>query len=368
MAAEPNAELINQAAQDAVLRELKISASHASAFALHTPPLEPDAILSSSTTAVSSRLRSTTSVEELKASARAVRPAASVSGAATKCGDAIGQPRKGTGPVRADSIVEMDEDPANEDVQYVSSRIGGYRDHPTSSSQPSRGTKRGAGRTPVDRSSSGATRAHLEVPTPSLARSTSTTSMQSTATDIDDRAHKRRPVKAVPSPAPIRAEARPYHREMPTSDAEPLTPSRNGLNVEKVEQTVIIQTETKTKTTIRPVQSQSQSQISPRNGSELTRPTPSPQGTPLSKLKFSIARKSPPTDEVTIVPAAPELARTKGSSREGTLARAGTGAVELKQREKEEKEKKVSSPRFGSRFLYRLGATGKLAISRSPSQ
>jgi hypothetical protein len=346
----------HQAAQDAVLRELKISASHASLFALHTPPLEADVPLASSNTAVSSRLRPTTSVEELKASARSSPPNPSSTGAAPKCGDAVGQPRKGTGPVRPDSIIEMNEEPAEQqDVQYISSRIA-YREHPTSSSQPSRGTKRGAGRSPVDRSSSGASRSQLEVPTPSLARSTSTTSMQSTATDIDDRAHKRRPVKAVPSPTQIRAEPRAYHREIHAPEPEPLTPSRNGLNVRKVEQTVLI--ETMTKTTIRPAQSPS------RNGSEMIRPPTSAPATPLSKLMF-IARKSPPTEEVTLVPAAPELARTKASSKEGTLARAGIADPRDKKEEKKE-EKKVSSPRFGSRFLSRLGATGKLPTPEGP--
>jgi hypothetical protein len=71
-------------------------------------------------------------------------------------------------------------------------------------------------------------------------------------------------------------------------------------------------------------------------------------------------RKSPPAEDVVVVPAAPELARTKPSSREGTLTRAGH--VETREREKEikaekEKEKKVASPpRFGARLLSRFGA------------
>jgi hypothetical protein len=310
-----------------------------SAFALHTPPLEIEP-LSSSTTAVSSQPQAEPSVESLKASARSSRQPATVS----KCGDAVGQPRKGTGPVRPASIVEADEEEEQE-VQHISTRIG-YREPLTaSSSQPSRGTKRGATRIPVDRTPS-STRT-LEIPS-TLARSTSTASMQSTTTDIDDRAHKRRPVK---TPSPMRGEARAYHHEI--SDNEPLTPSRK-VNVVVIEEVQLI--ETKMKST-RPQ----------RNGSEMVRPvttTTSSPGTPLSKLKFGITRKSPPAEEVSVIPAAPELARTKGSSREGTLARAG-GQGELekeRQREKKEKEKEkmMSPPRFGARLLSRLGATGTL--------
>jgi hypothetical protein len=307
-----------------------------SAFALHTPPLEIEP-LSSSTTAVSSQLRPEPSVESLKASARSSRQPATVS----KCGDAVGQPRKGTGPVRPTSIVEADEEEEQE-VQHISTRIG-YREPLTaSSSQPSRGTKRGATRIPVDRTPS-STRT-LEIPS-TLARSTSTGSMQSTTTDIDDRAHKRRPVK---TPSPMRGEARAYHHE--NSDNEPLTPSRK-VNVKVIEEVQLI--ETKMKST-RPQ----------RNGSEMVRPVPtttSSPGTPLSKLKFGITRKSPPTEEVSVIPAAPELARTKRSSREGTLTRAGRDQSErqkeVKEKEKE-KEKMMSPPRFGARLLSRLGATG----------
>jgi hypothetical protein len=305
-----------------------------SAFALHTPPLEIEP-LSSSTTAVSSQLRPEPSVESLKASARSSRQTATVS----KCGDAVGQPRKGTGPVRPASIVEADEE--EQEVQHISTRIG-YREPLTaSSSQPSRGTKRGATRIPVDRTPS-STRT-LEIPS-TLARSTSTASMQSTTTDIDDRAHKRRPVK---TPSPMRGEARAYHHEM--TDNEPLTPSRK-VNVKVIEEVQLI--ETKMKST-RPQ----------RNGSEMVRPvtttpTYSP-GTPLSKLKFGISRKSPPTEEVSVIPASPELARTKGNSREGTLTRAGRDQGERQKEVKEkEKEKMMSPPRFGARLLSRLGATG----------
>jgi len=62
-----------------------------------------------------------------------------------------------------------------------------------------------------------------------------------------------------------------------------------------------------------------------------------------------------------MIPASPELARTKATSREGTLTRAGRDQGEMdkeKQREKKEKEKMVSPPRFGARLLSRLGATG----------
>jgi hypothetical protein len=150
----------------------------------------------------------------------------------------------------------------------------------------------------------------------------------------------------------MRGEARAYHHE--STDNEPLTPSRK-VNVKVIEEVQLI--ETKMKST-RPQ----------RNGSEMVRPvttttTYSP-GTPLSKLKFGITRKSPPTEEISMIPAAPELARTKGSSREGTLARAGgQGEVEKeRQREKKEKEKEkmMSPPRFGARLLSRLGATGTL--------
>jgi len=317
-----------------------------SAFALHTPPLEIEP-LSSSTTAVSSQLRADTFVESLKSSARSPRQQAPVTMPPSKSGDAVGQPRKGTGPVRPPSIVEADDE---QEVQHISTRIG-YREPLTSSSQPSRGTKRGATRIPVDRTPS-STRT-LEIPS-TLARSTSTASMQSTTTDIDDRAHKRRPVK---TPSPMR-EVRAYHHETDhepflneMTDNQPLTPSRK-VNVKVIEEVQLI--ETKMKGT-RPQ----------RNGSEMIRPvtttpTYSP-GTPLSKLKFGISRKSPPTDEVTLIPASPELARTKGSSREGTLTRAGGhGEVEKeRQREKKEKEKMVSPPRFGARLLSRLGATGR---------
>jgi len=77
------------------------------------------------------------------------------------------------------------------------------------------------------------------------------------------------------------------------------------------------------------------------------------------------SRKSPPAEDVA-GPAAPEQARMKPSSREGTLARAGH--VDTKERERaikaekaeREKEKKGSSPpRFGARLLSRLGG-GKL--------
>jgi len=153
-------------------------------------------------------------------------------------------------------------------------------------------------------------------------------------------------------------EVRAYHHETDhepflneMTDNQPLTPSRK-VNVKVIEEVQLI--ETKMKGT-RPQ----------RNGSEMIRPvtttpTYSP-GTPLSKLKFGISRKSPPTDEVTLIPASPELARTKGSSREGTLTRAGGhGEVEKeRQREKKEKEKMVSPPRFGARLLSRLGATGR---------
>jgi hypothetical protein len=303
-----------------------------SAFALHTPPLEVEP-LSSSTTVVSSQLRAEPSVESLKASARSSRQTATVS----KCGDAVGQPRKGTGPVRPAGIVEADED--KQEVQHISTRIGNREPLISSSSQPSRGTKRGATRIPVDRTPS-STRT-LEIPS-TLARSTSTASMQSTTTDIDDRAHKRRPVK---TPSPMRGEARAYHHEM--SDNEPLTPSRK-VNVKVIEEVQLI--ETKMKST-RPQ----------RNGSEMVRPvttTTSSPGTPLSTLKFGISRKSPPAEEIT----SPQLARTKASAREGTLTRAG-GQGELekeRQREKREKEKMVSPPRFGARLLSRLGATGTL--------
>jgi hypothetical protein len=265
-----------------------------SAFALHTPPLEIEPV-PSSTTAVSSQLQADTSVESLKSSARSSRQSAAVARPKTKCGDAVGQPRKGTGPVRPASIIEVEEE--EQEVQHISTRIG-YREPLTSSSsQPSRGTKRGATRIPVDRTPS-STRT-LEIPS-TLARSTSTTSMQSTTTDIDDRAHKRRPVK---TPSPMRGEARAYHHEM--NDNEPLTPSRK-VNVEVIEEVQLI--ETKMKST-RPQ----------RNGSEMVRPvttTTSSPGTPLSKLKFGITRKSPSTEEISMIPASPELARTKGNSRE----------------------------------------------------
>jgi hypothetical protein len=304
-----------------------------SAFALHTPPLEIEP-LSSSTTAVSSQLRAGTSVESLKASARSSRQTANVS----KCGDAVGQPRKGTGPVRPASIVEADEE--EQEVQHISTRIGYREPLISSSSQPSRGTKRGATRIPVDRTPS-STRT-LEIPS-TLARSTSTASMQSTTTDIDDRAHKRRPVK---TPSPMRGEARAYHHEI--SDNEPLTPSRK-VNVKVIEEVQLIETKMKGS---RPQ----------RNGSEMVRPvttTTSSPGTPLSKLKFGITRKSPPTEEVSVIPAAPELARTKGNSREGTLTRAGRDQGERQKEVKEkEKEKMMSPPRFGARLLSRLGATG----------
>lgn len=174
--------------------------------------------------------------------------------------------------------------------------------------------------------------------------------MQSTTTDIDDRAHKRRPVK---TPSPMR-EVRAYHHEM--TDNEPLTPSRKE-NLTVIEEVKLIETKMKS---IRPQ----------RNGSEMIRPitittttpTYSP-GTPLSKLKFGITRKSPPTEEISTIPASPELARTKASSREGTLTRAGRDQGEMekeRQREKKEKEKDkmISPPRFGARLLSRLGATG----------
>jgi hypothetical protein len=303
-----------------------------SAFALHTPPLEIEP-LSSSTTAVSSQLRPEPSVESLKASARSSRQTATVS----KCGDAVGQPRKGTGPVRPADIVEVEEE--EQEVQHISTRIGYREPLISSSSQPSRGTKRGATRIPVDRTPS-STRT-LEIPS-TLARSTSTASMQSTTTDIDDRAHKRRPVK---TPSPMRGEARAYHHEI--SDNEPLTPSRK-VNVKVIEEVQLI--ETKMKST-RPQ----------RNGSEMVRPVPTTNspGTPLSKLKFGITRKSPPAEEVSVIPAAPELARTKGNSREATLTRAGRDQGERQKEVKEkEKEKMMSPPRFGARLLSRLGATG----------
>jgi hypothetical protein len=174
--------------------------------------------------------------------------------------------------------------------------------------------------------------------------------MQSTITDIDDRAHKRRPVKPT---SPIRGEQRAYHHDInsiPTSDTEPLTPSRKD-NVKVIEEVSTIETKLKT---VR----------APRNGSETVRPPPSAvasPGTPSSRSRFGIARKSPPTEEVTMVPAAPELARTKGISRDGTLARAGQN---LKEREREKEEKKQTSPpRFGARLLSRLGATGALSLS-----
>jgi hypothetical protein len=307
-----------------------------SAFALHTPPLEIEP-LSSSTTAVSSQLRPEPSVESLKSSSRSSRQAATASKPPTKCGDAVGQPRKGTGPVRPANIVEADEE--DQEVQHISTRIGYREPLISSSSQPSRGTKRGATRIPVDRTPS-STRT-LEIPS-TLARSTSTASMQSTTTDIDDRAHKRRPVK---TPSPMRGEARAYHHEI--SDNEPLTPSRK-VNVKVIEEVQLI--ETKMKST-RPQ----------RNGSEMVRPVPTTNspGTPLSKLKFGITRKSPPAEEVSVIPAAPELARTKGNSREATLTRAGRDQGERQKEVKEkEKEKMMSPPRFGARLLSRLGATG----------
>lgn len=64
-----------------------------------------------------------------------------------------------------------------------------------------------------------------------------------------------------------------------------------------------------------------------------------------------------------MIPASPELARTKATSREGTLTRAGRDQGEMekeRQREKKEKEKMVSPPRFGARLLSRLGATGTI--------
>lgn len=66
------------------------------------------------------------------------------------------------------------------------------------------------------------------------------------------------------------------------------------------------------------------------------------------------------------VPAAPEQARTKPHSREGTLARAGHAEtperkreVKMEKEKEKEKEKKASPPRFGARLLSRFGA-GKL--------
>jgi hypothetical protein len=147
----------------------------------------------------------------------------------------------------------------------------------------------------------------------------------------------------------MRGEVRAFHHEI--SDNDPLTPSRK-VNVKVIEEVGLI--ESKMKGT-RPQ----------RNGSEMIRPvttTTSSPGTPLSKLKFGITRKSPPTDEVSVVPAAPQLARTKANSREATLTRAGRDQGEMgKERLKEkEKDKMVSPPRFGARLLSRLGATGTL--------
>jgi hypothetical protein len=250
--------------------------------------------------------------------------------------------------------------PQEEEVQFVSSRTI-YRDHSSSSSAPSasRGVKRGAGRVPVDRTSSSN---RLDVPSSTLARSTSTTSMQSTATDIDDRVHKRRPAMATSSPVLSRdVSPRPYQRldtaviESRTAPTQALSLSRNRVNVVKAPVEVAV--DTKSLPPARPS----------RNGAEMIRPSredlqsqipvPSPSASNRILLK---TRKSPPAEDVVVVPAAPELARTKPSSREGTLARAGH--VETREREKEikaekEKEKKVASPpRFGARLLSRFGA------------
>jgi hypothetical protein len=176
--------------------------------------------------------------------------------------------------------------------------------------------------------------------------------MQSTTTDIDDRAHKRRPVKPT---SPIRGEQRAYHHDINSttaSDAEPLTPSRK-VNVKVIEEVTTIETKIKT---IR----------APRNGSEMVRPPPcavASPGTPSSRSRFGIARKSPPTEEVTMVPAAPELARTKAISREGTIARAGQNLKEREREREKEEKKQTSPPRFGARLLSRLGATGTLSLS-----
>lgn len=354
------------------MRELRISTADQSSIKLHTPPLE---------TAITapaiepSGPRYITPVEELKVSSQSRRTiSASVRGNAAKAGDAIGQPRKGTGPVQAEGSLEVEaRSSQEEEVQYISSRTI-YREHTSSSSTTaSRGTKRGAGRIPVD-SSSSSHALNLDVPTSTLARSTSTASMQSTSTDIDGRAHKRRPAPVLSS-SPILARSiatRAYRRHDVeiteiSAPVRALSPSRNRVNVSKPIEVPPASEEPKMPAPAR----------ASRNGTEMARPSredlqsyiPVPN---VSKRMLLKSRKSPPAEEADILgPAAPEHARTKPSSREGTLARAGhadskeresAGKSEKAERGKEKKG--MSPPRFGARLLSRLGG-GKLKICNS---
>lgn len=342
---------------------------------LPTPPLEDEpvyqAFRSSSARNETSTYR--TPVEELKASTRhRSRPSTDVKAPiiATIGSDAIGQPRKGRKPVGMEDVIEVDESDSDQVTVNLGESASTSTAVSTLTSRSSvRGVKRGAGRAPVTSGSSSETtrttvRATLEVPSASLVRSSSTSSMQSVVSEIDDRAHKRRPPgsPALRNDSTLRVSQSPSRSVSPhgsplrqTEDhreRSALGPSRNMDNVAPTSNPV---PET-------PNSKASQLQRATRNAAEMTRPaqmtSPSSIPVPVPRRLLGRTRKSPVEDELA-APATPERAKTKSPARQGEVVRAGKQDLV---KEVKEKEKKVTgSPRFGSRFFTRLGA-GKLTL------
>lgn len=352
-----------------------------------TPPLDDEPVYQGIHSASRTESRAyRTPVEELKASTRH-RCRSSVDviipTIATIGSDAIGQPRKGRKPVGMEDVLEVEEI----DVDQVTVSLGQSASTAVSTTTPSvssvRGVKRGAGRAPLVTSSAvestrTSVRATLEVPSAPLARSSSTSSMQSLVSEIDDRAHKRRPPG---SPAPP-TESAPRVSQSPSRSVSPygsplrhaddrrerpaLGPSCNVVNVAPTQTAVAPADESGPQTPSRTAPQQLQRTT--RNATEMVRPTqitsPSASGLPVPRRLLGMSRRSP-AEEVIVPPATPERAKTKSPARQAEVVRAGKH--ELK--EIKEKEKKATgSPRFGSRFFTRLGAGKSTLREKSGSK
>lgn len=342
---------------------------------LPTPPLDDEPVYQAfQSSSVRTETRTyRTPVEELKASTRH-RSRSSIDvkapAIATIGSDAIGQPRKGRKPVGMEDVIEVDESDSDQVTVNLGESASTSTAVSTLSSRSSvRGVKRGAGRAPlVSGSSSDTTRTSirttLEVPSASLVRSSSTSSMQSVVSEIDDRAHKRRPPgsPALRNESTLRVSQSPSRSVSP--HGSPLRPAedhreRSALGPSRNMDNVVPTSEPVPET---PRAKAPQLQRATRNATEMARPvqmtSPSSIPVPVPRRLLGRSRKSPAEDEL-VPPATPERAKTKSPARQAEVVRAGK--QELIKEVKEKEKKATGSPRFGSRFFTRLGA-GKLAI------
>ncbi|GFZ44538.1 hypothetical protein JCM24511_02261 [Saitozyma sp. JCM 24511] len=233
---------VSWAARDQLLREIAEKANaNEPVNPLATPPLEPDALLPSSSPSLLPGAVST-AVDQIDPQSRRERSFGTPvpQNVSPKRGDAVGQPRKTPKTIRTEAYVEVDTPEAMEIVVQpaspspVSHRVAGLgiqrasrtpaTEAEVSAPESMRGIKRGATRLPLPQSSqasqstqttpssfgqrdSSSSRAALAVPTPVLARrkqtslSLSRSSSTASVASQNDRPTKRRsPVPALSSP------------------------------------------------------------------------------------------------------------------------------------------------------------------------